>query len=94
MDVAPISIDTSTTKTELECNMPTFGTHEFKFYKPNNEWFLQYEHYPIVRVSVGADLYDGISHIPYKIKILPSKGFTEALNATNIGNFYIGMIAK
>lgn len=94
MDVAPISINTESIKAELECNMPTFGTQEFILYKPNNEWFLQYMNYPVVRVSVGADLYDGISNIPYKIKILPTKGFTETLNATNITNFYIGMIAK
>lgn len=94
MDVAPIDIDTSLNVVELECNMPIFGTQIFKFFKPQNEWFLQYEQYPIVRVSVGADLYAGINDLPYQIKILPTTGYKEELNANNITNFWVGMIKK
>lgn len=94
MDIAPISIDTTQTKTILECNMPTFGTQNFSFICLVNDWFLKYEDYPVVRASVGTDLYMGISSIPYQIKILPKTGYAKELSKDNITNFYIGMIAK
>lgn len=94
MDVAQINIDTSSSKTDLECEMPIYGTQNFTFYKPHNEWFLQYLDYPIVKASVGIDLYKGLGNIPYQIKILPATGFKDELNAINITNFFVGMIAK
>lgn len=94
MDVAKINFDDPTKIDNLlNCDMPTYGQHIFYFYKRDKDWFMRYEGYPIVKASVGADLYMGLN-TEYIIKILPSSGGEKEINGDNITSFYIGMIKK
>lgn len=97
MDYAPINItftdDEAPDTANVTCVMPNFGSVTFKFFKGNDCWFLQYDEYPLVKVSCGADLYLGID-TGYAIKILPASGSTDEVTLDNINDFYIGMIEK
>ncbi len=94
MDIAPIVInDTSSITAEVNCSMPTFGSQTFTFFKRNKDWFLKYESYPIVKASVGADLFKGLN-TQYEIYILPTKTGDKEVNGNNITSFYIGMQQK
>lgn len=94
-DIAPINIVANSdgsyyAKNEMTAELPTLGSTLFTFYLLNNEWFLKYGDYPLVKASTGANLLAGIDDT-LDLRIVPSDIDYLYVTSDNINKFYVAV---